>query len=334
MDRDALHILPLTILPLETPSLRRARLIKNLRLRSVVELFSGRETGSGQMEIEDVPLEFSWFSADAHPDLGILRKVGNLPSFDVYSLRISLRQLGIPVNDHTHLRLSEAKSKELAGYMTKFTRPLIVSIYGDEGVTIENFDDVLKLFKSPDREKALERLKRMAEKLKIAPGDVPKFLEDYGDIFLSLSFYRECLDSISKIISEFLETLIVLRTNYAFKNNALLMQTTDVVESTMNELLASLTGRFEAFDRQSRNMWDEISAERFRKVESLIRGFHTTIGGVLCGLAVKMEAWHRIFPSASAGSPSKRAEFILSEMRYGFGDLRKINRAGPAIDLS
>ena len=37
--RDSLHILPLATVPLRTPGLRRARLIKNTRLRAVVELF-------------------------------------------------------------------------------------------------------------------------------------------------------------------------------------------------------------------------------------------------------------------------------------------------------
>jgi hypothetical protein len=54
-DRDSLHILQLEILPLETPSLNRARLIKNVRLKSVIELFKDADTGSGQIDIEDLP---------------------------------------------------------------------------------------------------------------------------------------------------------------------------------------------------------------------------------------------------------------------------------------
>ncbi len=49
LDQDALHILPLEILPVETPGLKRARLIKNVRLDSVVELFREADTGSGQV---------------------------------------------------------------------------------------------------------------------------------------------------------------------------------------------------------------------------------------------------------------------------------------------
>ena len=57
-DRDSLHTLPLSILPLDTPSLNRARLIKNVRLNSVIELFTDKDTGSGQIDIEDLPHQF------------------------------------------------------------------------------------------------------------------------------------------------------------------------------------------------------------------------------------------------------------------------------------
>ena len=46
-DRDSLHILPLSMISLETRGLQRARMIKNSRLESVVELFEGEEIGSG-----------------------------------------------------------------------------------------------------------------------------------------------------------------------------------------------------------------------------------------------------------------------------------------------
>ena len=53
-DMDALHILPLAVVPLQTRALQGANLVKNSRLRSVVELFAGEQTGSGQIEIGDL----------------------------------------------------------------------------------------------------------------------------------------------------------------------------------------------------------------------------------------------------------------------------------------
>ena len=193
-----MHILPLTILPLETPSLNRARLIKNVRLESVVELFTDLKSGSGQVDIESLPQEFNWNMAEPPADMLMMRKIGLLPSYDVYSLRIALRDLNIPVNDHDALKLSAAMSKELTSYMTDFTRPLIMQIYGDgDDVSINSFEDVIKLFRDPDRKNALDKIRIMADILNINPEEIPRFMEDYGDIFLSLSYYRRCWTPLS-----------------------------------------------------------------------------------------------------------------------------------------
>ena len=330
-DRDSLHILPLSILPFETNALKRARLIKNVRLNSVIELFKDKDCGSGQIQIEDLPPEFGWSMAEPPPDMVMMRKIGHLPSYDVYSLRISLRELDVTVNDVEALRLSDAMNKELTSYMTDFTRPLIMEIYGGGDVEIKDFSDVIKLFRSPDVKDALEKIRTMSAKLNIKPEEIPRFMEDYGDIFLSLSYYRRCLDAIEPVITEFLEAMDELRDNYQFKTDQNLLQSMDFMESTINELMAAITGRFENFERGTKHMWDNISAERFRKVEQLISGYHTSIGGVLCSLSVKMEAWAKLFPSPSVGGPGKRAEFMMSEMKQGMDKIQMIEDSVPML---
>ena len=331
-DRDSLHILPLSTLPLDTSALNRARLIKNVRLNSVIELFTDTVTGSGQIEIEDLPHQFNWDMSSPPADMAMMRKVGALPSYDVYSLRISLREMGIPINDHEALKLSDSMNKELTAYMTDFTRPLIMQIYGgDDDIKIESFDDVINLFRSPDMKKALEKIRIMADKLKIKPEEISRFMEDYGDIFLSLSYYRRCLDAIEPIITEFLEAMDALKDNYQFKTDQNLRGTMENMEATINGLMAAITGRFENFERGTKHMWDEISAERFRKVEQLISSYHTTIGGVLCSLSVKMDAWAKLFPTPSSGGPGKRAEFIMSEMKQGMENIQQIEDSAPML---
>ena len=80
-ERDALHILPLEILPLKTTGLKRARMIKNARLKSVVEVFKDENSGSGQLEVEDLPQEFSWNDTGTNPDMILIRKVASMPSY-------------------------------------------------------------------------------------------------------------------------------------------------------------------------------------------------------------------------------------------------------------
>ena len=75
VDRDSLHILPLSIIPMQTRALRHARLIKNSRLDGVVELFEGPASGSGQVEVDSLVNVFGWPVVPPHPDLILLRKL-------------------------------------------------------------------------------------------------------------------------------------------------------------------------------------------------------------------------------------------------------------------
>ena len=329
VDRDSLHILPLSILPLETPSLRRARMIKNAKLDSVVEMFNSVSSGSGQLRVDDLAGEFDWDEEAGHPDLVMLRRLSRLPSYDVYSLRISLRELDISIDDHEALQLSPEISAELAPYMTDFTRPLIAQIYGQDDLEIQSFADIVGLFRDPDVGRALSRLKTMAEKLGISPEDVPTFIEDYGDIFLSLSYYRKCLDSIEPIVAEFNESMADIKGNYSLREDQNLMKTVDMMQTTIMERMVGTAGLIENFERSTKHMWDDISAERFKRLREMITSYHTTIGGVLCALAVKMAAWERLFPSRHIGSPAKRSEFIMVHLRHGMDRMRAMNEDAP-----
>ncbi len=330
-DRDALHILPLSMLPFQTPALKRARMIKNVRLESVVEFFSEKESGSGQLSVADVPQEFDWEEGYAHPDMIMLRKLADLPSFDVYSLRILLRQQGIDVENQEYLKLSPAKIQQLTEYMTGFTHALIKEIYGSTDVDIQSFEDIIALFRDPDIKKAKEQLNIMADKLEITLGEIPLFLEEYGDIFLSLSYYRNALDEIQPVIAEFLDSLYEIRGNWQLSQDANLMKSCDMLQSTINELMAEITGRFENFEQGTSQLWDNVSAKRFRRVKTMIESYHTTIGGVLCSLSVKIDAWHELFPTADSGGPVKRAEFIMTEMKQGIENIRRIEDSAPML---
>ncbi len=331
-DRDSLFSMPLSILPLETTGLAAARILKNARLESVIEVFTSDASGGGQLVVRDLPSEFGWPQGADHPDMKMLRRLEKLQSYDVFSLRMTLRGLGIDVSDIDALRLSDKKTQELTSYMTTFTYPLIREIFGDSKASeINSFDDILGLFRQPDVAKALQRLKEMAEKLGIQPEQVPAFLEDYGDIFMSLSYFRQCLDRIEPIASQFLDGLRDLRVSYQFREDRALLDVTKEMETVFNEAMAGLTGRFEALDRASNGLWRDISAERFHEVEKLIRSFHTTNGGVLCGLWVKMSAWTHAFPDPKVGSPAKRAEVIQTELKHGLDKIRKLERSAPSI---
>lgn len=330
-DRDLLHVVDLSALPITHKPLARARMIKNTRLDSVVEMFREAGVGSGQIDVEKIPGEFGWNGSQPHGDFELLRKLALLPSYDVYSLRVLVRAHGINVADQSALQLSEQKRQELAAYMKKFTRPLMMQVYGDEGAQIETFDDVLNLFKDPDIQRARRRLTTMAEKLGIDIMTIPRFLEDYADIFLSLSYYKQSLDRITPGVYDFLDSFADLRKNYQMRNNFALMQACDEMEVVFNHLITAVTGRIESFDRYTKDMWNDLSADRFRVIEKIIRSYHTTLGGVLCALTVKVDAWTETFPRRENGGPVRRADFIMTDMTHGMKRIKQLDEQSPSM---
>jgi hypothetical protein len=326
-DRDTLHTVSLADMPITHPTLKRSRMIKNSKLDSVIELFRDRETGSGQIEVDKVPQKFQL--SMAHPDMRILHVLAQMPSYDVYSLRVALRQAGIEVNNQEALKLSPAKVAELGSFMKKFTRPLLVQVYGDEGVKMETFADVIQLFRDPDVQKARHKLTLLAGKLGIEIMAIPRFLEDYADIFMSISYYRQCLDRVTPHVDDFFLALNDLRKNFQTRNNPQFIAAAKEMETTFSTLLTAVTTKLESFDRRTQDMWNNLSAERFRKIEATIKTFHQMMGGILCALTVKMDAWVELFPNRNVGGPGRRVEFILGDMRTGLQRIRDIEAGAP-----
>jgi hypothetical protein len=325
-DMDSLFILPLSIIPLQTPALRSSRMVKNGRLQSVIEIFRDVQTGSGQVDVEDLPQMMGWEEGRVHPDLSILRRLALLPSYDVYSLRISLRAHKIPINDFEGLRLSDDKMKQLTQYMMMFTRPLLQMIYAGDKVEIATYDDLMRLFRDPDIARARDRLEKLSQQLKVPIMEVPRFLEDYGDTFMSLSYYRHCLDRLEPYFSACLDAIAPIRKHFQLMQDASLMRTCTHIEDSINSVAASISGRLEVFEKRTKQMWTNITQEEFQAVRSMIERYHVVMGGALCGLTVKMNAFARNFPHPNAGGPVKRADFMVTEMTQGIDLIRSIER--------
>jgi hypothetical protein len=331
VDMDSLHILPLKIIPFENSILKSARLIKNARLETVVELFRHEEGASGQVAVNDV-----WGVLGVEPDdpkierdRSMLQRLGGLYSYDVYTLRKMLRAFGIEIANNNALKLSPEKSAELAEYMSKFTHPLLTQVFGGVDSEIKDLEQLLDMFRAPDKGNALKNLQIMAKKLEIEISDIPKFLEDYGDIFMSLAYFRECLDDIIPQITQLLEDMGEMRKNMQLASDRNLMRTCSFMEERLTDITTSLTGRFESFHQHSSDMWVNVTAASFRNVKQMVANHHTTLGGVLCGLAVKMSLWEEKF-GGGRGGLVQRSEFIMSEMRHGIDTIAAIEKSAPS----
>ncbi len=246
--RDSLHILPLSIIPLRTPGLQRARMIKNVRLEAVVEMFNDSAAGSGQIKVPALAGCFESYKIEVEQDTEKLLRISTTNSFDVYSLRIELRRLKIDVNNHAELSLSASKKAELTEYMKTFTHPLIKHIYGADNQNIGDVSDIIKMFASPNRAEAVKNLKMMAEKLKVDLAEIPNFLEEYGDIFMSLAYFRSCIDSLVPETHRFVDWMNEVGKSAEIGRDKRQMKTIEQVGAELTDITTSITGRFENFD--------------------------------------------------------------------------------------
>ena len=322
-DRDSLHILPLALLPLTSSTLRRAKLVKNVRMESAVEFFNDGTSGSGQYDINEIHCVLDMPKKSAHPDMKILRGLGELPSYDVYSLRILLREHAIPVNDFSELKLSDKKKQEVAEYMATFTRPLITHIFGKDAAKadIRDASDLMKMFQTGDPALARRNLVQLSQILKTELMDVPRFIEDYGDIFLSISYFKHCLDTFSAGFADICAVHNEILENYQVKNDPRLAEACNQAISLMRKHERNIRNKLNAFDRSSAELWENISAENFHRISQIVRGEHIQVASVLCGLTVKLASFRARFPNIEVAGTVKMAEYIGFEMRQHLDEL-------------
>jgi len=311
------------MVPLATPSLRKARLIKNVRLQGVVELFNDSSTGSGQIDPGDLKLVYD-FSGDRAGDLDIIENLSALPSYDVYSLRMSLRHLGIPVDKDEHLCLSKEKTDELGEHMRRFTQPLIVAVYGDKSTEANSFADVLRLFADPNIVGARENLEHLADSLEIELIEIPQFLSDYADVYLSLSYYRQCLLDIEPSLNELLTSFSILRMDSSVRNNTRVSRAIDLTADKLNSIYEQAKGVIHTFEASTQDMWEDLNGERYKKIEQMIIGFQTKLGAGICAVTVKVYAWNQMFPLPTSGNTGDRVSFLVRSMAYGLDELEPI----------
>jgi hypothetical protein len=316
-DFDAMDALPLSLIPLSTRALKSARLIKNARLETAVEIHRDARSGSLQIRPEDVPSTFPG-SRDDHR---IISELATLHTYDVYSLRASLKKLGIAA-DRTSLDLSSDLKEKLQQFSAEFTRPLLQNIYGDG--TLDPTQDLGRLFRGGRTAQAAQRLKAMSERTGIPVEEIPAFLETYSDLFLSVIYYRHNFDNISMDIdrcSSWLKDISLQRDAAASAQSAAHYRH---VDETLRLLSTSIRGRLNGFRRAFDVFWRDMNRDTLGKLQREIETRHETTGGMLCGLVVKMRHWSRTFHSRTSGGPSTRLQYVTAEMEPGLDKLCKL----------
>ncbi len=127
----------------------------------------------------------------------------------------------------------------------------------------------------------------MARELAIDITEVPKFLEDYGDTFLSLSYFSHCLDRLSPYIAACMNSIALIKTNFQCKQNDALMKACVAVESATTSLRDGIVKRLKMIEERTQKLFSNMNQKEFRSIKEMIEREHVTIGAILCGLTVK-----------------------------------------------
>jgi hypothetical protein len=328
--QDSVDKLTLANMPLTSQSLKSSRLIKNTRLETMLELHNDPVSGSLQIRPEEIPATFPGASKD---DQALIEKLAALDSYDVYSLRINLKKLGIEVAEST-LSLSEGMQQKLERYSLEFTRPLIIKIFGDGKEESENTRDFHAFFRNPDVALVQERLKNLSQKTSIPLPEIPDFLLNYRDLFLSTLYYRENLESLVPELNRFWLWIADLKNQKEVSSSPGSMARCRKVMGMMRFLFISTRERLTQFRGAFDVFWDDMNPGSFAKLRRQIEDNHTSMGAVLCALGVKMRDWSQVFPDNRSASVAQRIQYIMAELEPGLDKLMGMeNRAREQIGM-
>ena len=327
-EQDALDKLALSMIPLSSTALRSARLIKNTRMETTVELMHDPISGSLQIRPDDIAKNITSTARDQ----AIIRALAALNSYDVYSLRGSLKRIGVEVEDEKNLDLSEEMKNTLHHYMLAFTRPLVDRIFGYEKA--EGHEDINLLLNDPDVARVRDNLRIMSEKTGIPLEDIPRFLSSYSDVFLSVAYYRHSFESLSDEIDRFMQWIGELQQSRDIKSSPRMLNACRNTEDIVFKLTRSVRERMSRFNKAFHMFWSDINRESFDQLSKQVEENHDGMGAVLCGLLVKIRSWAYEFPDNGVGSPAKRVTFVMTEIEPGLEKLKFFeNDARKAIGL-
>jgi len=167
-----------------------------------------------------------------------------------------------------------------------------------------------------------ENLTNLADRLEINIDQLPKFLENLADIHLSVAYYQSCYNAVVKDYDQ-LSALVarLIHSDNVFKHNNELLMKYDHFEDAMWTANSFIQEQLKLFEVQTRDFWSNVSPGQFNEIEKRVKSNHVRIGGILCGIKVKMDTWCERFPSPETARPSRVAEFIMSELTEGIGNI-------------
>jgi hypothetical protein len=271
---------------------------------------------------------FGWqVDAKDHPDFALLEVLANLHSYDIFNLRIQFRKHGIDCDQNEYLCVSDEMKLELNVYMRQFTLPLIQTIFGDSVAAEHSDGDIVGLFRNPGASDAQRNIEHMAKKLRIRREELPKFLDDFSDVYLAISYYKLYADRIGMMNSVFMQELDDIRDTLKWKGDPLVEKYCNNTKEMVKALFLEIFQRLDFFERETRGFWSDLDANRFHDVMWMVKDSQEMIAGVLCGLGTKLSGWREKFPTPEIGGTVKRFEVLRYEFCPGLPKLLELAAA-------
>ncbi|MEP3115911.1 hypothetical protein [Nisaea sp.] len=296
-----------------------------------IELYRETGMGSGQVTIDELP-DFMTETDDLlHHDIPMLTSVGEMESFDPYSLRRGLRAAGIEIDSLEAFTLSDVKKHELQPHMRNLTRPLLQYLFDASNIELSDPDLLRDRLLNASSAFVLQRINGLASALGTTREDLPDLLEDYGDVFLSLGFYKQYFAEIGPRIS-----LLQAWVREAYEvphigKDPMTGPGLIKAERTLGVLRKSLKRRLNNFESKTDIRWERVTVGTFNQLRALITDHQESLAAVLCGLAVKVFEWESRFPGGG-GSFERRADFVLSDLRSGLDRMTAIEREASTFE--
>ena len=96
--------------------------------------------------------------------------------------------------------LSSKMKTTLFPLMSRITRPLIQYLYSDQKFGVSDTETLLRLIKDTEPLKVRNRLEIMAQNMSVPLSKLIEILEEFGELFLSVSFFERInIEASSKI---------------------------------------------------------------------------------------------------------------------------------------
>ena len=316
---DDLHTLCLDAFDIKFQTLKEARLVKNVFLETVVEFKESELASSGPMPLKQLAIEFDERDV-SREEIKMINNLASLPSFDCYTLKRGIGPMKISLLNDQILKLSDAKVGTLFDLMSRITRPLIQYLYTDDNLRIKDTSGLLSLIQNTDPFKVKDRLDVVAANLEISLKELPNYLQEFGELFLSISYFESAFREYNPKLDQFLLWAEDGVKNSNLRNDPNAQRELTLTEQKFRELKENLDARFRLLGNITQIDWQDLKSSEFKKIQREILSQQANLAIGLCGLAVKMIEWEYQFPSAG-GSPQQCLEFLSAEANTGLDNL-------------